>query len=282
VTKDIMRYTVIGLVVVMVLILLFKVSIIVGPGERAVIANRYTGSVRVIPTEGFHFLVPLIESVTRYDIKSRTYTMGVAPLEGEAKTDDSLQAPTADGQKVFLDISVRYRPDSQKLVQLHEEIGADYVIKVLRPAVRTVARMVTLEFNVMDIYSKRRPELQSRLRTRLSELLARDYIVIDDVLLRDVQFTPEFQKALENKQLAQQETERMALVLEKQELEKKRKLIEAEAEAESIRLRGKALTENPLLIQYEYIKLLAPNIQAIVTDQKSIFNFSDFMKNPKK
>ena len=74
----------------------------------------------------------------------------------------------------------------------------------------------------------------------------------------------------------------MKYVLERQELERQRKIIEAQGEAESLRLKGKALAENPLLVQYEYVKLLSPNIQAIITDQNSIFNFSDFMKNLKK
>jgi len=74
----------------------------------------------------------------------------------------------------------------------------------------------------------------------------------------------------------------MKYVLERQEQEKKRKIIEAEGEAESLRLKGRALAENPALVQYEYVKLLAPNIQAIVADQNAIFNFSDFLKNQKK
>jgi regulator of protease activity HflC (stomatin/prohibitin superfamily) len=102
------------------------------------------------------------------------------------------------------------------------------------------------------------------------------------VLLRNVQFSADFQQAIENKQIAQQQAQAMKYILEKQEMEKKRKIIEAEGESESLRLKGKALADNPSLIQYEYIKLLSPNIQAIVTDQNTIFNFSDFIKGQKK
>ncbi len=281
-TKDIVRYSVIGLVVVLLLVFLFKIYIVVEPGERAVIFNKATGNMRVTPSEGFYFLVPLIEAATVYDIKSKTYTMSIAPLEGEMKGDDSLQALTSDGQNVFLDISVRYHPDGKSLVQLHKEIGADYVVKVLRPAVRAITRLVVADFSVIDVYTGRRVEIQSKLEGKLGAILAKSHIVLDEVLLRNVQFTPEFQKAIENKQIAQQEAQRMKYVLEKQEQEKQRKIIEAEGEAQSIRLRGRALAENPLLIQYEYIKLLSPNIQAIITDQNAIFNFSDFMKSVKK
>jgi len=52
--------------------------------------------------------------------------------------------------------------------------------------------------------------------------------------------------------------------------EKQRKIIEATGEAEAIRRRGQALRENPLLIRYEYVQKVSPNIKAIVTDQKTI------------
>jgi prohibitin 2 len=124
--------------------------------------------------------------------------------------------------------------------------------------------------------------IQGQIENKLRESFKKNYITCEEVLLRNVQFSTEFQQAIENKQIAQQEAQRMKYVLEKQELEKQRKIIEATGESEALRLKGKALADNPLLIQYEYIKLLSPNIQAIITDQNSIFNFSDFLKNQKK
>ncbi len=86
-------------------------------------------------------MIPLIEEPTIYDVRARTYTMSIAPLEGELKGDDSLQALTADGQTVLLDISIRYHPDMTRLVELHRTLGVDYVNKVLRPQVRAVVRL---------------------------------------------------------------------------------------------------------------------------------------------
>ena len=281
-TKSIGKYILTGLIVVFVLIFLFKIYIIVDPGEKAVIFNKATGNLRVTPNEGFYFLVPLIEEPTVYDMKARTYTMSIAQLEGEIKGDDSLQALTADGQTVLLDISVRYHPDPENLDKLHRRIGVDFVNKVIRPQVRSTVRMIVAEYPVLDVYSGKRTLIQSEMETKLRASFARNYIALEEALLRNVQFSREFQQAIENKQIAQQEAQRMKYVLERQELEKKRKIIEAEGEAESLRLKGRALAENPALIQYEYVKMLAPNIQAIVADQNAIFNFSDFLKGQKK
>ncbi len=281
-TKNVGKYILVGLIIVFVLIFMFKIYIVVDPGEKAVIFNKATGNLRVTPNEGFYFLVPLIEEPTIYDMKARTYTMSIATLEGEIKGDDSLQALTADGQTVLLDISVRYHPDGDNLIKLHRRLGVDYVNKVLRPEVRSIVRMVVSEYPVLDVYSGKRMLIQAEIENRLRESFKKNFFICEEMLLRNVQFSPDFQQAIENKQIAQQEAQRMKYVLEKQELEKTRKIIEATGEAEALRLKGKALAENPLLVQYEYIKLLSPNIQAIITDQSSIFNFSEFLKGQKK
>ncbi len=281
-TKKIGKYILAAAIVIFVLIFLFKIYIVIDPGEKAVIFNKATGTLRVTPNEGFYFLVPLIEEPTVYDMKARTYTMSIAQLEGEIKGDDSLQALTADGQIVLLDISVRYHPDPENLDKLHRRIGVDFVNKVIRPQVRSTVRMIVAEYPVLDVYSGKRTLIQAEMETKLRASFVRNYITLEEALLRNVQFSREFQQAIENKQIAQQEAQRMKYVLERQELEKKRKIIEAEGEAESLRLKGRALAENPALVQYEYVKMLAPNIQAIVADQNAIFNFSDFLKGQKK
>lgn len=281
-TKKIGKYILAAAIVIFVLIFLFKIYIVIDPGEKAVIFNKATGTLRVTPNEGFYFLVPLIEEPTVYDMKARTYTMSIAQLEGEIKGDDSLQALTADGQIVLLDISVRYHPDPENLDKLHRRIGVDFVNKVIRPQVRSTVRMIVAEYPMLDVYSGKRTLIQAEMETKLRASFVRNYITLEEALLRNVQFSREFQQAIENKQIAQQEAQRMKYVLERQELEKKRKIIEAEGEAESLRLKGRALAENPALVQYEYVKMLAPNIQAIVADQNAIFNFSDFLKGQKK
>ncbi len=281
-TKKIGKIILTVLIIVFVLVFLFKIYIVIDPGEKAVIFNKATGSLRVTPNEGFYFLVPLVEEPTVYDMKARTYTMSIATLEGEIKGDDSLQALTADGQTVLLDISVRYHPDGEYLDKLHRRLGIDYVNKVIRPQVRSTVRMIVSDYPVLDVYSGKRTQIQSKIEEQLGASFKKNFITLEEVLLRNVQFSREFQQAIENKQIAQQEAQRMKYVLERQEQEKKRKIIEAEGEAESLRLKGRALADNPLLIQYEYIKLLSPNIQAIITDQNAIFNFSDFLKGLKK
>jgi prohibitin 2 len=93
--------------------------------------------------------------------------------------------------------------------------------------------------------------------------------------LRDVTFSPQFQQAIESKQVAQQEVSRMAFVVEQAEKERRRKIIQAEGEAESIRLKARALARNPGLTQYEYVQNLPSDVRTIITDSRTIVNLGD-------
>lgn len=273
INKNIWKYAVVGVIAFILIFFIFRFYVIVDAGEQAVIYNKVTGSLRVV-RNGFSFMKPLVEAFTIYDMRVKTFDLSFAAGNDESKGEDSLTAITSDGQNVKIDISVMFRPDSAMLVNLHREYGIDYIKKVVNPQVRAVTRLVISNFAVIDLSTGKRQQIQEEIARQLAVLFKRAYLLLEGVMIRNVQFSPLFQETIQKKL----EAEKMKYVLEAQELEKKRKIIEAEGEAEAIRVKGKALSENPMLIQYEYVKLLAPNIQAIVTDQNSILNFNDLLK----
>jgi regulator of protease activity HflC (stomatin/prohibitin superfamily) len=110
--------------------------------------------------------------------------------------------------------------------------------------------------------------------------LARNYLVLDEALLRNVRFSDEFQQAIEQKQVAQQEVRRMQFVLDQVDKERRRKIIEAEGEAESIRLKAAALSQNPRLVEYEYVKNLPDGVRTVVTDGRTILNLGEATSGP--
>ncbi|MGQ9617790.1 MAG: prohibitin family protein [Candidatus Aminicenantia bacterium] len=266
------------IIVLIVLFFLIKSYIIIEPGERAVIFNKITGELKVGDKEGLKLLVPLVESTTIYDTKVQTYTLSKSPLEGEIRGGDSLQGLTADGQRIYIDLSVRFRLNPEKLTEFHRTIGRNYLQIIVRPQIMNEVRISVSSFSLMDIYTTKRGQVEKILEERLRRVFETYHIMLDSVLIRDVRVSDEFQKALENKQIAQQEAERMKYLLEKEEKEKQRKILEAEGDAEAIRIKGQALSQNPALIQYEYVQKIAPNIQAIITDGRSILSLSDFLR----
>jgi regulator of protease activity HflC (stomatin/prohibitin superfamily) len=123
---------------------------------------------------------------------------------------------------------------------------------------------------VGDVYSSKRELVQQRISERLSKSLRENDIVVDEVLLRNVQFSPAYAAAIEQKQIAQQNAQRMQYVLQKAELEKRQKILEAQGDARSIQLRGHAIAQNARVVEYEYARKIAPNVSAIITDGRTV------------
>jgi prohibitin 2 len=267
-------YIVIGLFLLVVFFSTFKT---VPAGHRAVIFNNITGGLGA-RGEGLTLLVPFTQTATIYDVRTATYTMSKPSGEGQLHGGDSVQALTSDGQEVAVDVSILYHPDPNKIVQLHREIGPDYEAKIVIPSGRSVTRTSVSKYTVIDVYGAKRAEIQNEVLTELKALFDKSYLVLDGLLVRNVDFSPEFKKAIELKQIAQQETERKKYELEKEKIEKDRKVIAAEGDAEAIRLRGDALSRNPALIQYEYVQKITPGIQTIITDGKSILSLGDMVR----
>ena len=261
-----------------VLLLLFATFQTVPAGHRAVVFNNVSGGLSV-RAEGLTVLVPFMQSLTMYDVRTSTYTMSRMANEGQLKGDDAVQALTSDGQEVAVDISILYHPDPLKIDKLHREIGPDYEAKIVRPSGRSVTRTSVSKYAVIDVYGVKRSEIQNEVQTELKALFDKSYLVLDGLLVRNVDFSGEFKKAIELKQIAQQEAERKKYELEKEKIEKDRKVIAAEGDAEAIRLRGDALAHNPALIQYEYVQKIAPGVQTIISDGRSILSLGDLVKS---
>jgi len=266
-------------IVIIAIVLSFKTVLVIDAGHIAVIYNQVSGGLGS-RTQGTSFLIPGVQKAILYDARIQTYTMSATYGEGEVKGDDALEALTKDGQIVKLDISLRFHVDPQNVATLHQRIGTDYVNKVIRPEIRNVLRLAVSAYPVTEVYSEKRLEIQNQTVAELAPKLMKSYLILDEVLLRNVRFGPEFEKAIEQKQIAQQQAQAMEYVLQKEKMEKDRKIIEAQGEAESIRLKGVALANNPALIQYEYVQKITPGVQTIITDGKSILSLGDIVKKP--
>ena len=248
--------------------LLPKCLVTVPAGERAVLFSLSGGMLSRQLPEGTHFIVPFVQRPIFYDVRTQTYTMSSQSWDGEMHGDDSLSALTSDGQAVNVEISVRFHPDAANLHRLHQKIGPDYANKIIRPEIRSKTRVVIAEFTVDDVYSAKRELVQQRIAEMLTQSLAGNDIVVDEVLLRNIQFSPAYAAAIEQKQIAQQNAQRMQYVLQKAEAEKQQKILQAQGDARAIQLKGRAIAQSARVVQYEYARKIAPNVSTIITDGK--------------
>ena len=269
-------------IILLGLIFLSKTVLIVDAGHRAIVFNSFIGVEKRTLGEGIHFLVPGVETPTIYSVRTETYTMAAKSDEGQYQGDDAIECLTSDGQKIKLDISVIYNLIPENLWELHKKIGPYYLDKIIRPSVRSIARNTIANYSVTELYSGNRDELQDEISSKVKAELDKYYINSTETMIRNVIFSEEFSKAIEQKQVAMQDAERMKYVLAKENSEKQRKIIEAEGQAAAISKKGAALKANPLLIRYEYVDKIAPGVKTIITNQSSIISFpGDLLKEEK-
>jgi regulator of protease activity HflC (stomatin/prohibitin superfamily) len=268
-----------GIIVPAVIVFLVLVTSIrvVPVGNALVIFNTVTRGFR-IARQGVTFVPPFISNTATYDLRRLEYTMSGATGEGrKANIDDSLWSPTREGLQVGIDLTVWHHVDPLRVAEIHQKIGPDYEDKIIRPAVRSVIRLVISEYPVMDVYSARRAEIQDEINRKIKQLVEKDGFVIDEVVLRDVRFTPQFTKAIEEKQIAQQSAEQMKYTLEKEQKEAERKVIEATGRANAIEVINKALAQNPNYIKYLYVDKLSDKVSVIVSDQNTIMDLKGIL-----
>jgi len=218
----------------LLLIVLLTTIRVVPVGHALVIFNTVTKDFTVAQ-QGIAFIPPFVSVTAEYDLRRQEYTMSSVTGEGRREgIDDSMWSPTQEGLQVGIDLTVWHHVDPLRVASIHQRIGPDYEDKIIRPAVRSVIRLVISEYPVMDVYSSKRARIQDEINVKIKQLLEKDGFVIDEIVLRDVRFTPEFTKAIEAKQVAQQAAEQMKYTLEKELKEAERKVIEATGRANSI------------------------------------------------
>jgi len=135
---------------------------------------------------------------------------------------------------------------------------------------------------VEEVYSLKRDELQLAIEEELTSMFSDEGLAFKGFVIRNVNFTEEYASSVEQKQIAEQEAERMKFVVDREEQEAARKrmeaegikdaaIIQAEGEAEALRLISQALADNPDLLTYRYIEKLAPNISVLMLPSGSPF-----------
>ncbi|MFC1595840.1 prohibitin family protein [Candidatus Margulisiibacteriota bacterium] len=253
----------IGLSLVLVITLSQGIRII-GAGERGVIFNTFSGVRSRVLGEGLHIVVPFIEQITKYNVRIQTYSMTRRRDEGQYRTaDDSLWAPTKDGLKVGVDLTIRFHPDPASTYLLHQNIGPDYIEKVVRPQIRSITRMTMSSYDIMEVYSNEgRFKLQQSVFKQIKESYAQNHLICDELLIRDVFFTPEYEKTIENKKAAEQRRQQALIDAESAR-------IEAKGKADALTIVNKAISHNPRLLEYKWIEKLAGNVKVLVVPKGS-------------
>jgi len=148
---------------------------------------------------------------------------------------------------VNISLRVLFRPDSTRLHTLYRFLGQDYDGRVLPSIVNEVLKSVVARYNAAQLLTQRE-QVSQKIRDSLSERLKDFYIVLDDVSITDLHFGPEFTKAIEEKQIAQQQAERARYLVDQAIQDKRSTIIKAQGEAKAAMLLGEALSTSPAFL----------------------------------
>jgi regulator of protease activity HflC (stomatin/prohibitin superfamily) len=241
------------ILILIVLLILFIVSWgsfgLVPAGHRGVVL--LWGSVeKRIMGEGLNFKVPIAETIIKVDVKVQPH-----PFK-------EIDASSKEYQNVRMTGMMNFHIDPAYVNDLYQKVGLDFADKVIDPAFNDFVKEVVPTYPIGEILPKRE-EIRQRAMKKLGDNLSRYHIIVDDIYFANIRFSPEYEKAIEAKQVAQQQVETQRQVLAQREIEAQQKVATAKGEAESIHVvaQGQAKANDalsrsisPILVQYKGIE----------------------------
>lgn len=220
--------TVIG-VIVFILVLFNLPFVSVGAGKVGVVTQF--GAVNRVVKPGLAWRLPFVEQVVEMETRTQ-------------KEQGSASAASKDLQEVISVIALNFHLQGDKAVEVYQDVGADYRGRIVDPALQEAFKATTAKFTAEELITKR--EAVKKLAfDELKGRLTKYGIIVDDLNIIDFDFSKDFNDAIEQKQVAQQN-------LEKAKVEATTALTQAQGQANA----QKALKDSGSLSQ-EYLEFLA-------------------------
>ena len=234
-------------------------AIIVPAGNIGVITAFGKVDPETLPP-GLHFRTPFVNSVHLMNTRVQPHAF------------KEIEAASSEYQAVTLTGVMNFHIDGLYAADLYQRVGEGFAEKILDPAFNDYIKTVVPNYRIGEILAKR-DEIRQRAKADLQANLAQYHVIVDDIYIANIGFSPEYSAAIEAKQVAQQQVETERQVLAQREIQAQQVAIQAQGaaqvlietakgQAEANDLVTKSLT--PELIQYTLIQKLGPDIKVLI------------------
>ncbi len=223
-----------SIAVILLLVLSSTTFITIDAGERGVLFRPFGGGLEKdnIYQPGFHMIAPWNKMFV-YEVR-------------EIQLEDSMEVLSSNGLTIKVEVTIRVNPAYDKIGDLHENFGRDYLNSLVRPELRSAVRQVIGRFQPEELYSTRREEVQTMIHRDIDANLAENFVVLRAALIRDISLPDKVRNAIEEKIQAEQTALKYEYILQQEKKESERKIIEAEAKSKANQILNASLTDKIL------------------------------------
>jgi len=220
------------IIIVLALILLPGTCTIVDPGHRgvAVTMGKVSQDVR---GEGLNFKMPWVQSIKKVSIQQFT-------VPGQTVCFSK------DLQTVTVTYSVLYKLPPNKVVELYQLYQGDPYTSLVLPRLEDVLKQTTAQYRADDVVKQR-----DAIKATVMDILKQEVggmVEVVDIPLNNIDLTEQLEKAIEDKQVQEQQALAKTYELQKAQKQAEITIVQADAEAKAVTIKGEAVAKNPKIV----------------------------------
>jgi regulator of protease activity HflC (stomatin/prohibitin superfamily) len=170
-------------------------------------------------------------------------------IKFDARTQElkeTMTVPSKEGLSIELEISLLFSLSFENANKIYKSVGEDYVQRIIVPHFRSVVRGVTAQYEARALYTAEREQLAKKIETELGKLIQPRGVTLESAPMRQILLPPGLTASIEEKLKAEQESQRMQFVLQRETQEADRKRIEAKGIADFQDIVSKGISDQLL------------------------------------
>lgn len=248
--------------VFLVVVLLISLSVFMVPAGSVGVVTRF-GAVSRVAQPGLGMKIPLVDSVHLMSVRTQ-------------KDEVSASAMSENLQVVTSTVAINYHLDGMYAVQVYQNIGTNYADIIIAPALQNTFKSVTAKFTAEELITDREA-VRQEAEKELTDRLAPYHIVVENFNIVNFDFSPEFQAAIEAKQVAQQAVETSKQKLAQAEIDAQTLVTQAQGQADAQKAFNDSGALTPEYLQYLFLTQWDGVLPTVMTNSTSVFDVSGYV-----